>query len=64
MSEEVIVAIGSANDCDILVEKFSKSESLSFADFAREWKASHFELIFWYVEFEHPTIISLFLRVF
>ncbi|XP_046443191.1 snRNA-activating protein complex subunit 1-like [Daphnia pulex] len=46
MLEEVIVPIGSANDCDILVEKFSKSESLSFADFAREWKASHFELIF------------------
>jgi hypothetical protein len=53
-----------ANDCEILVEQFSKSECLSFADFVREWKASHFESIFWYVEFEHPTIISLFLRVF
>ncbi|XP_046443060.1 snRNA-activating protein complex subunit 1-like [Daphnia pulex] len=46
MLDDAIVAIGSANDCDILVEKFSQSESLSFADFARVWKASHFELIF------------------
>jgi hypothetical protein len=58
MLDDAIVAIGSANDCDILVEKFSQSESLSFADFARVWKASHFELIFWYVEkFEDRTII-------
>ncbi len=53
-----------ANDCEILVEKFSKSECLSFADFVREWKASHFESIFWYVEFEHPKIIFTFLSFY
>ena len=49
MLEDVIVAIGSVNDCELLVEKFSQLGSLSFADFARIWKGSHFELIFWYV---------------
>lgn len=49
MSDDVIVAIGSVTDCEVLVEKFAKSAStvLNFNDFANIWKASNFELIFW-----------------
>lgn len=51
MTDDHIVAVGSLNDCELLVENFSRlaGTSLSFINFARLWKNSNFELIFWYV---------------
>ena len=63
MSDDVIVAIGSAKDCENLVEKFLKlgDASFRFADFARVWKESRFELIFWWVkDVEYREIVVLF----
>ena len=63
MLDDVIVAIGSAKDCENLVEKFLKlgDASFRFADFARVWKESHFELIFWWVkDVEYREIVVLF----
>ncbi|XP_057377648.1 uncharacterized protein LOC130699323 [Daphnia carinata] len=48
MTDDHIVAVGSLNDCELLVEKFSLSAktNLSFSNFAQIWKKSNFELIF------------------
>ncbi|KAK4037877.1 uncharacterized protein LOC116929623 isoform X2 [Daphnia magna] len=48
MVDDHIVAVGSLNDCELLVEKFSllAKTNLSFANFALIWKKSNFELIF------------------
>lgn len=56
MSDDVMV-----NDCDILVEKFAKSQDLRFASFARLCNASNLAPILYVVKFEHRTIIFTFL---